>query len=88
MKLFQLNQATSPAVRVKSSAARFCNLEPVGLLFEPFGNQYFDLATMKISFKGFQKFGYFLLKLSGSTGQEPREVTLALRIRNLCYNSH
>ena len=35
-----------------SSAARFGNLSPFGLLFEPFGNQYFALATWQ--------FGYFL----------------------------
>ena len=36
---------------VYRSAARFGYLESFVLLFEPFGNQYFDLATLK--------FGYF-----------------------------
>ena len=35
-----------------TSAGRFGDLEPFGLLFEPFGDQYFDLAILK--------FGYFL----------------------------
>ena len=35
-----------------SSAARFGDLSPFGRLFEPFGDQYFSLATLK--------FGYFL----------------------------
>ena len=34
------------------SAARFGNLLPFGLLFEPFGDQYFALVTFQ--------FGYFL----------------------------
>ena len=34
------------------SATRLGNLLPFGLLFEPFGNQYFALATWQ--------FGYFL----------------------------
>ena len=37
---------------VRISAARFGDLSPVGLLFEPFVDQYFALATLK--------FGYFL----------------------------
>ena len=35
-----------------SSAARFGDLSPFGLLFEPFGDQYFALVTWQ--------FGYFL----------------------------
>ena len=35
-----------------NSAARFGDLSPFGRLFEPFGDQYFSLATLK--------FGYFL----------------------------
>ena len=30
-----------------TSAARFGDLLPFGLLFQPFGDQYFDLATWK-----------------------------------------
>ena len=36
---------------VDTSAARFGNLYPFGLLFELFGDRYFALATLK--------FGYF-----------------------------
>ena len=32
------------------SAARFDNLSPFGLLFEPFGDQYFALATWQFGF--------------------------------------
>ena len=42
----------TPELRDRYSAVRFGNLESVGLLFEPFGNHYFDLAT--------SIFGYFL----------------------------
>ena len=34
---------------IRISVARFGNLKPFGLLFEPFGNQYFALTTLKIS---------------------------------------
>ena len=44
------------AGREKSSAARFGDLEPFGLLFEPFGDKYFALAT--------KKFGYLLCYFS------------------------
>ena len=38
------------------SAARFGDLLPFGLLFQPFGDQYFDLATWEFG----DFLGYFL----------------------------
>ena len=45
----------SEEVKNTNIAARFGNLEPFGLLFEPFGVQYFDLATFWATFQKLAK---------------------------------
>ena len=45
-------------IMVSTSAARFGDFSPFGLLFEPFGDKNFALATWQ--------FGYFFVNLSGS----------------------
>ena len=55
-----------------------------GLLLEPFGDWYLALATLMFIFWSFQKFGYFLLKLSGST--DLNDYLLTFRAAQNCWN--
>ena len=51
---FRFVEHQAPSNGEANRAVRFGDLLPFGLLFEPFGDQYFDLAILKFgSFLGY-----------------------------------